>query len=214
MYIGRFGRKASAIDLLHQAVNAYKEDMGITSDFDMDDPINYASSVIGDDNIPDPEVPSSTVQKVVFYLQTLEAPRRRNVEDLDVIQGEIIFDQIGCASCHKAKLSTGYSEIAALNEVDFYPYTDMLMHDMGSALNDNYTEGLAETFEWRTIPLWGLGLQEQSQGGVMYLLHDGRATSYEEAIDYHGGEAAMSRDGYKLLPQEDKARLEKFLNSL
>ena len=150
----------------------------------------------------------------MFYLQTLEAPRRRNEGDMDVIKGEIIFDQIGCESCHKSKLTTGISEIEALDEVDFYPYTDMLMHDMGAELDDYYTEGTVQTYEWRTMPLWGLGLQTQSQGGLMFLLHDGRANSYEEAIYYHGGEAAVSRDNYNLLSQEDKDRLEKFLNSL
>lgn len=213
-YIGRFGRKSAAINLQMQTVGAYKQDMGITSDFDLVDPINPFSSVFADDNVADPEIPASTVNKVVFYLQTLEAPRRRDEDAPNVIEGENIFNNIGCEACHKSTLKTGLSEVVSLNEVEFHPYTDMLMHDMGPELDDQYTEGTAATNEWRTIPLWGLGLQADSQGGNMFLMHDGRAGTYQEAILLHGGEAAASRDKYQQLSSEDKLKLESFLNSL
>jgi len=213
-YIGRFGRKSGAIDLLMQTVGAYKQDMGITSDFDLVDPVNYGATGLADDGVADPEISGGTVNKVVFYLQTLKAPGRRNEADADVKQGSAIFSQVGCAKCHTPELTTGPSEIAAINEVTFYPYSDMLMHDMGAALNDGYTEGTALTSEWRTIPLWGLGLQNDSQGGKMYLMHDGRAQDYEEAIQWHGGEAAASKTAFFQLSETDQDRVIKFLDSL
>lgn len=213
-YIGRFGRKASAINLTHQTVGAYKQDMGITSDFDTEDPVNMQSSVFSDDNVANPEIPAATVNKVVFYLQTLEAPRRRDETSAIIEEGAALFGEIGCANCHKQQLVTGPSEVEALNEVSFYPYTDMLLHDMGADLDDNYTEGVVETYEWRTMPLWGLGLQKDSQGGQMFLLHDGRASTYEEAIEYHGGEASTSRSNFRQLTAEKKQRIVDFLNSL
>lgn len=213
-YIGRFGRKAMAVDLMHQTVGAYKQDMGITSPFDMIDPMNYSVSGSAGDNVADPEVSSGTVQSVAFYLRTLKAPPRRNANDTDVKAGENLFTQIGCASCHKPSLTTGPSEISALNYATFFPYTDMLLHDMGQELNDNYTEGTATVTEWRTMPLWGLGLQASSQGGQMFLMHDGRAKTYDHAIQLHGGEGANSRAAYNALSEGDKQKLIKFLDSL
>lgn len=213
-YIGRFRRKADAIDLLQQVVKAFKEDIGITSVYDMSDPINHSVSTIGGDNIDDPEISTEKINQVIFYLRTLKSPPRRNINDPDVKAGENIFMLIGCAKCHKPSLTTGVSEIEALSNKTFYPYTDMLLHDMGSALDDGYSEGTALTSEWRTPPLWGLGLQEQSQGGKMFLLHDGRATSIEEAIGYHGGEASSARANYYGLTQKQKKQLITFLKSL
>lgn len=213
-YIGRFGRKGSAVNLLQQTVAAYKNDMGITSDFDMEDPVNYAVSSLAADKVPDPEISSDVVKAVAFYLKTLQAPPRRSQDDEDVIAGEVIFRQIGCNKCHIETLKTGKSNITALNEVEFHPYTDLLLHDMGPELDDGYTENEARTSEWRTSPLWGLGLQFQSQGGRIFLLHDGRAVSYEEAILLHGGEADLCRTQYKTLGEPEKEKLTKFLNSL
>lgn len=213
-YIGRFGRKASAIDLLQQTVGAYNQDMGITSEFESKDPINMQSSIFAEDNVEDPEIPTSIVNKVVFYLQTLEAPRRREADDGQVMAGELLFTQIGCESCHTSTLRTGPSEISALNNVEFHPFSDMLLHDMGSELDDSYTEGTVATSEWRTMPLWGLGLQSDSQGGQMFLLHDGRASSYDEAIQFHGGEASNSRATFNGLTEIEKEQIIKFLNSL
>lgn len=213
-YIGRFRRKADAVDLLQQVVKAFKEDIGITSDYDMYDPINYSVSASGGDNVADPEVPYEKVNHVVFYMRTLKNPPRRNTDNPDVITGENIFTQIGCAKCHKQTLTTGASEIEPLNNKTFHPYTDLLLHDMGPGLDDGYSEGNALTSEWRTPPLWGLGLQEQSQGGQLFLLHDGRASSFDQAISYHGGEAATVRANFSTLSQEDKNKLITFLKSL
>jgi CxxC motif-containing protein (DUF1111 family) len=162
----------------------------------------------------DPEVSNNTVQNVVFYLQTLKAPIQRDAANTEVIKGKNIFTQIKCSGCHTPQLKTGYSPIAALSNKTFYPYTDLLLHDMGSGLDDGYTEGSAKTAEWRTPPLWGIGLSPNAQGGQYFLLHDGRAKSIEQAIEMHGGEAQQSKNNYMQLSAQDKEALIKFLKSL
>lgn len=205
-YIGRFGKKAGAYDLLQQTAGAYNQDMGITSSYEPYD--TYTG------NEADPEVSNETLQNVIFYLRTLKAPIQRNAGDANVINGKTIFTQIGCNKCHTPELKTGNSPIAALSNRTFFPYTDLLMHDMGSLLDDGYTEGSAKTYEWRTPPLWGLGLSKRSQGGTYYLMHDGRATTIDAAILLHGGEAAKIKDRYTALQEQDKQALIKFLESL
>lgn len=205
-YIHRFGKKAAAYNLLHQTVNAYNQDIGITSSFEPRDV--YSGLDI------DPEVTDLTVRNVVFYLQTLKAPVQRHQNDDEIILGKSIFIQAGCESCHKQTLSTGFSPVSALSNKTFHPYTDLLLHDMGPALDDGYTEGNAKTSEWRTPPLWGLGLSPNSQGGSYFLLHDGRAKSVEEAIQLHGGEATGSKNKFTQLSATDRNALLKFLKSL
>lgn len=205
-YIGRFGMKAGAYNLLMQTVNAYNQDMGINSVYSPYDTYSGLEN--------DPEVSTNTLNDVVFYLMTLKAPIQRNQDDADVIAGKQIFISLGCENCHKQQLQTGSSPIAALNNKIFAPYTDLLMHDMGSGLDDGYTEGTALTSEWRTAPLWGIGLAKNSQGGSYFLMHDGRAHSLEEAILAHGGEAQTSSSAYQALNSADKANLIKFLESL
>lgn len=213
-FIGRFGKKAAAVDLLHQTVNAYNQDMGITSDFEMNDPINYLVSSQQTDAVPDPEIPASRVQSVVFYLRTLKAPIPRNQDDPTIQLGKQVFMDIKCGSCHLPSLTTGKSDIEVLSEKTFHPYTDLLLHDMGADLDDNYTEGSATSAEWRTPALWGLGLSPDAQGGSYFLMHDGRANSIEEAILLHGGEAENSRINYGNLNPGEKEALILFLESL
>lgn len=205
-YIHRFGKKAAAYDLLHQSVNAYNQDMGITSTFEPGDV--YSGSNI------DPEVSDKIVRDVVFYLNTLKAPIQRNKDDAQVLNGESVFSQINCSSCHSPQLTTSFSSIEVLSNKTFFPYTDLLLHDMGAGLDDGYTEGSALTSEWRTPPLWGLGLSPSTQGGEYFLLHDGRANSIEEAIMMHGGEAENSRSQFQSLSGSDRDALIKFLESL
>lgn len=205
-YIHRFGKKASAYNLLHQTVNAYNQDIGITSTFNPKDV--YSGHDI------DPEVSDLTVHNVVFYLQTLKTPIPRNSNDAEVQQGKIIFTQIKCASCHTPSLKTGFSPVEALSYKTFFPYTDLLLHDLGNSLDDGYTEGSAKTFEWRTPPLWGIGLSPNSQGGQYFLMHDGRAKSIEEAIMMHSGEGLQSKNNFTQLSQSEKNALIKFLKSL
>lgn len=213
-YIGRFGRKAGSITILQQVAQAYLQDIGITSDYLSEDLFNYMIGPGTGDNVPDPELSVSILKSVEFYIRTLKPPTRRNQNDADVIEGENIFNQINCSGCHIPTLVSGTSEIEALSQKEFYPYTDMLLHDMGLELDDYYTEGTAKTNEWRTTPLWGLGLGKNSQGGMNFFLHDGRAKTIEEAIIYHGGEASNSRNSYNNLSNADKQKLLKFLESL
>lgn len=205
-YIHRFGKKAAAYDLLHQSVLAYNQDMGITSSFD---PIDVYSGLS-----IDPEVSDKTIRDIVAYLNTLKAPIQRNIDESQIQNGKLLFSEINCSSCHTPELSTGNAPIEALSFKTFYPYTDLLLHDMGAALDDGYTEGSALTSEWRTPPLWGLGLAPTTQGGQYFLLHDGRANSIEEAILSHGGEAENSKDQFQNLVQTEKEDVLKFLESL
>ena len=197
-YIGRFGKKAAVYDLLQQTVNAYNQDMGVNSSYE------YFSTYNGLE--VDPEITNQTVLDVVFYLQTLKAPIQRIQNDADVIAGKQIFLNISCGKCHTPELQTGPSSIAALSNKKFFPYTDLLLHDMGAGLDDGYTEGSATTAEWRTPALWGLGLISKFAGRAIFLLHDGRAKSIEEAITMHGGEALQSKNSFQQLNAEDKAK--------
>ena len=205
-YIHRFGKKGAAYNLLNQTANAYNQDMGITSIYAPKDVYTHVEI--------DPEIATSTVQDVVFYLQTLKAPIQRTPNNDNVVAGKTIFIQIGCEKCHKQTLYSSSSPIDALSNKEFHPYTDLLLHDMGSGLDDGYTEGNAKTYEWKTPPLWGLGLSKNSQGGNYFLLHDGRATSIEQAILLHGGEAQNSNNNYQNLSENEKKQLIKFLESL
>jgi len=205
-YIGRLGKKAAVDDLLQQTVNAYNQDMGVNSTYEHYSTYNGLEV--------DPEISNQTALDVVFYLKTLKAPIQRNQNDADVISGRQIFMNISCSKCHIPQLQTGPSSIAALANKTFFPYTDILLHNMGIDLDDGYTEGTAVTSEWRTPPLWGLGLSKNSQGGQYFLLHDGRAGSIEQAIVMHGGEAEQSKNGYQQLSPTDKAKIIRFLESL
>lgn len=213
-YLGRFGRKATTIDLLHQTVNAYHNDIGITSDFAPEDVFNPAIGGQVGDNAPDPEISAETVLNVVFYLQTLRPPQRRNVDDPLVRQGETLFKQIGCAACHVPSLQTGASPIAPLAFKEVALYSDLLLHDLGPALADNFPEGQATGSEWRTTPLWGLGIVENLLGGTPYYLHDGRTSDLMEVIDLHLGEAAATRQRFFELSPDEQAALIAFLKSL
>jgi len=205
-YIGRFGKKAAVYDLLQQTSNAYNQDVGVNTVYE-----NYSTYSALE---VDPEVSNGTALDVVFYLKTLKAPVPRNQSNEEVKAGKQLFVNTGCAKCHTPQLQTGSSWINALANKTFFPYTDLLLHDMGNELNDGYTEGSALPAEWRTPPLWGLGLSKNSQGGQYYLLHDGRAGSIEEAILLHGGEAQQIKLSYQQLSDEDKAALINFLESL
>lgn len=212
-YICRFGRKGAVYNLLQQVVLAYNHDMGITSSFMPGNPFNYI-----DQSAPDspstPEIDNATLNSVVFYVRCLQTPVQRTPDDLTVQNGQQVFKQIGCETCHKESLTTGYSSVDAIAYQTFNPFTDLLVHDMGVGLDDGYTEGNAKTSEWRTAPLWGLGLAPGVQGGNSFLMHDGRAHSIEEAIEMHGGEAAVSQNRFINLAQSDKDALIKFLKSL
>jgi CxxC motif-containing protein (DUF1111 family) len=205
-YIGRLGKKSGVYNLLQQTANAYNQDMGITSTYEPKDVYTHLDM--------DPEVSNKTIADVVFYLETLKAPTPRKKNDPTVKIGNTIFNTIGCQKCHIPTTTTGSSPIAVLAYRTIWPYSDFLLHDMGTLLDDGYTEGSATSAEWRTPALWGLGLSKASQGGQYFLLHDGRAKSIEEAIIWHGGEGEVSKNKYKQLTAQEKAALLQFLESL
>ena len=205
-YIGRFGKKGATYDLLQQTATAYNEDIGIASSYEPID--TYTGLEI------ESEISNQTILDVVFYLKTLKAPVPRSQGEMEILAGKQIFTAVGCGGCHTQQLTTGKSRIAALSQKTFFPYTDLLLHDMGPGLDDGYTEGSATTAEWRTPPLWGLGLARNSQGGNHFLLHDGRAKSMEEAILLHGGEATASRNTFLARTETERKQLIRFLESL
>lgn len=212
-YICRFGRKAAVYNLFQQVALAYNHDMGITSSYMPQNPFNYL-----DQTAPaissTPEIDNTTFYSVVFYVTCLQTPIQRTPDDPTVQRGQQEFLSIGCGTCHKQTLTTGYSPIDALSYQTINPFTDLLVHDMGPGLDDGYTEGNAKTSEWRTAPLWGLGLAPGVQGGTVYLMHDGRAHSIQQAIQLHGGESAVSSARFNKLSSADQAAVIKFLQSL
>jgi len=212
-YVGRFGRKAGVPFLLQQVVTAYQQDIGITTDYL---PVENSHPQLGSsvrDEAPDPELPASVVDDVVSYLLTLAPPKRGPITP-QVTQGEAIFTFIGCAGCHTPSMNTGSHPIAALSNVPVPLYSDLLLHDMGPGLADNFYEGSSTGTEWRTTPLWGLRLVKEFLGGTPFYLHDGRTSSLREVIDWHGGEAAGARDRFKELSVPQQEALIKFLESL
>lgn len=212
--IGRFGRKAQTSSILQQTVEAYLQDMGITSDFLPDENRNPLAGPPHDaaDLVVDPEIPASTVFAVVNYLRLL-APPAPGPDTPARIRGADLFSEIGCASCHVPVLHTGTAAVAALSNKSVRLYSDLLLHDMGDALADSRPDGGASGREWRTAPLWGMRLIRQFLNGDVFLLHDGRARTIEEAIQYHGGEAQRSREKFDALTAADRAAVVDFVGS-
>ena len=160
-----------------------------------------------------PEISDDRLAKVVFYTATLAVPAMRDVEDPQVKRGADIFRKAGCVACHMPQHTTGAHESEALSYQTIYPYTDLLLHDMGPELADGRPDFDANGQEWRTPPLWGIGLVETVNGHTMFL-HDGRARNLTEAILWHGGEGAESRRAFRGLSQEERDALIRFLSSL
>ncbi len=208
---GRFGWKANNPTVLQQNAGAYKEDMGVTNPyFSME---SCHGNPLCDTLSDDPEVTQEILDDVTFYVQTLGIPARRDFEDFDVIKGGELFTKVGCNSCHNPEFTTGTHDISELSNQRIFPYTDLLLHDMGEGLADHRPDFLATGFEWRTPPLWGIGLINLVNGHT-FLLHDGRARGVEEAILWHGGEAEKVRDNFKYLTKKERKQLLKFVNSL
>ena len=156
---------------------------------------------------------NNDLDQLTFYCQTLSVPARRNWTDQQVLRGKQVFAQAMCSSCHNLSYVTGAHEIAALSNQKIRPYTDLLLHDMGDALADNRPDYLATGKEWRTPPLWGLGLIK-TVSGERFLLHDGRARTLEEAILWHGGEGEASKKAFINMTAMDRNALLLFLESL
>ena len=213
--LGRFGWKAGQPTVEQQSAGAFLHDIGITSELQPDENCKFAQAECREaPNGGSPEIPPFRLDRVTFYVQTLAVPAMRDVEDPQVERGARAFVNAGCAACHTPRHVTGDSHaIPALRDQTIFPYTDLLLHDMGEGLADNRPEALASGREWRTAPLWGIGLVDTVNGHTMFL-HDGRARNLEEAILWHGGEAQSSLDIFKSLPADERADLIRFLESL
>jgi len=212
--LGRFGLKANTSTLSLQVATAYQQDMGVTSY------VQTAESAYGQPQMSavngdvQPELVDSLLNYVVFYVKTLAVPARRNVTDADVKAGATLFNQINCSGCHRPTMQSGIDlTLSQINNQRIHPYTDLLVHDMGPALADNRPDFLANGNEWRTAPLWGIGLLDLANG-TPYFLHDGRARSFEEAILWHGGEAQKSKTLFMQLTSSERNQILKFLQSL
>ncbi|HWM86175.1 MAG TPA: di-heme oxidoredictase family protein [Kofleriaceae bacterium] len=197
--VGRFGHKANTPNLLQQTAAAYVNDMGVTS------PI-FPDEEGGED------VDLDTVELAAFYVRTLAVPGAAR-HSSEANRGEGLFSAFGCAGCHVPRVETGEHELAALSYQAIQPYTDLLVHDMGEELADGRPDFLASEREWRTAPLWGIGLVQTVQPGSGYL-HDGRARDLAEAILWHGGEAEEAREHFRGADQADRAAILAFLRTL
>ena len=210
--LGRFGWKAANPSLLQQSAGAYNEDMGITSFVFPKESSNNQPQYDGREDKY--EVSDSILHAVEFYIRTLAVPARRNADEAEVLAGKKIFVDAKCSSCHKpqtrTKVNVAFPEIS--NQVIF-PYTDLLVHDMGADLADNRPDFDANGQEWRTSPLWGIGLTRIVNGHQNFL-HDGRARTLLEAVMWHGGEAKQSKEFVRTLSNPDRNALIKFLESL
>ncbi len=213
--LGRFGWKANTANLRTQVAAAAAGDLGITT------------SVFPGNNCPpvqnacvdapaggDPELDDAGLEKLVLYARSLGVPARRNVVAPEVRRGAEMFEDAGCTGCHAPQHTTGASPaVPELAELIIYPYTDLLLHDMGEGLADGRPDFEASGSEWRTPALWGIGLVERVNMHQNFL-HDGRARGLMEAVLWHGGEAAAARDAVLAMPKTDRDALVSFLESL
>jgi len=213
--LGRFGWKAGQPTLNQQNAHAFAGDMGLTTNLlPRDDCTAAQTSCLQAVNGGQPEVSDEILALVLFYSRNLGVPARRQVDDLQVRQGKQLFNQAGCSGCHTPSFTTrsDAAEPELANQL-IRPYSDLLLHDMGDGLADNRAEFLASGREWRTAPLWGVGLTE-TVNGHSQLLHDGRARNLLEAILWHGGEADAARQKVLAFDAEKRAALLAFLHSL
>jgi CxxC motif-containing protein (DUF1111 family) len=210
--LGRFGWKANQPTLLQQVAAAYNDDMGITTSlFSVE---NSAGQSQLTEHSVTPEVSDEILEVVTFYVQTLAVPARRDIDDPQVKQGEQLFAEAQCANCHVPTLRTSVlAGVPSVSNQTIHPYTDLLLHDMGPDLADNRPDFHASGREWRTPPLWGIGLVQRVNGHTNFL-HDGRARDLMEAILWHGGEAEASRQTVKQMSKAERDALITFLESL
>jgi CxxC motif-containing protein (DUF1111 family) len=208
--LGRFGWKSSQARLVHQIASALNNDMGVATAI-------YPNLDRGTEQ---PErgqaakLPAADLDNIYRYVALLGVPPRRDHEEAEVVKGQALFTSAGCAKCHTPMLRTSaYHPFAELRNQTIRPYTDLLLHDMGAGLADKMGEENASGAEWRTPPLWGIGLTAGVSGGEAYL-HDGRARSLAEAILWHGGDGHAAREAFRTMAPPDRAALIRFLQSL
>jgi CxxC motif-containing protein (DUF1111 family) len=204
--LGRFGDKAGRVRLSHQIAGALNTDMGVTT------PI--FPLLDGETSGGAPEISAANLDLMTRYVALLGVGARRDLTNAQALSGEQSFNSAGCIKCHTPNLTTSpYYPMTELRNQTIHPYTDLLLHDMGSGLADNMGEANATGSEWRTPPLWNIGLTVGVSGGEAYL-HDGRARSLEEAILWHGGEAEAAKEVFRTMSAAERAALVKFLKSL
>jgi CxxC motif-containing protein (DUF1111 family) len=219
---GRFGWKAGKPTLNQQNAGAFAGDMGLTSRVNGADDctpaqsacIQAIGSAVNGSDVEGHEVSDKILKQVLFYSRNLAVPARRNMQDADVAKGEQLFNESGCVGCHTPSFVTSKqaAEPELANQV-IYPYTDLLLHDMGEGLADHRGEFLATGTEWKTPPLWGLGLTQAVNEHTQFL-HDGRARNVLEAILWHGGEAETATQAVIKMKTEERNALLKFVESL
>ncbi|MFV0302999.1 MAG: di-heme oxidoredictase family protein [Paracoccus sp. (in: a-proteobacteria)] len=221
LMLGRFGLKAGAATIREQSAAAFSGDIGISSPL-FPNPwgectmaeTDCIAGPHGDGDARGTEIDEEGLSLVAFYARNLAVPARRDLDDPQILAGKTLFYDTGCIACHRPKFVT--ARLADRPEQSFqliWPYSDFLLHDMGEGLADHRPEGRATGREWRTAPLWGIGLTGQVSGHTRFL-HDGRARNLTEAVLWHGGEAEGARDRFVTLPAEDRAALIRFLESL
>lgn len=220
--LGRFGWKAIQPSVRSQSAHAFSGDMGLSTPV-VPDPHGDCTEAQAEcrvmptgvqRHLGEHEVPSELFDLVVFYSANLAVPERRDLDDPQVLRGKEMFHAAGCAACHRPKYVTRRdAERAAHRFQLIWPYTDLLLHDMGEGLADHRPEGDATGQEWRTPPLWGIGLTHTVNAEAGFL-HDGRARTLLEAVLWHGGEALAAREAVVGMPPEDRAALVRFLESL
>lgn len=212
--VGKFGWKAINASLRTQNATAMSEDMGLTT------PVHLNSSCTPNQplchTLPlggSPEISDSGLTAVVDFMTALSVPSRRISDQASFDKGADLFDKVGCSKCHNPMFTTGTSnKFSELSNQVIYPYTDLLLHDMGAGLDDGVKEINAESYEWRTPPLWGIGIVAKDPNARF--LHDGRAKTLEEAIGWHGGEAQSANDNFQKLSNSEKADFMNFLKGI
>ncbi len=212
--LGRFGWKANVPTLEQQIAGAFHGDIGITSPLFREE--NCPAQQISCQSAPNggaPEIGQERLGKVVFYNQTLAVPAMRDADDPQVKEGAGLFLKAGCVACHTPSHTTGQHQVTAVSGQVIFPYTDLLLHDMGEGLADGRPDFLADGREWRTPPLWSIGLIENVNNHTR-LLHDGRARNIAEAILWHDGEGLAAREEFRKMSREEREALLRFLESL
>ncbi|WP_189435956.1 di-heme oxidoreductase family protein [Pseudovibrio japonicus] len=220
--VGRFGWKALKASVQSQSAGAFTGDLGLSTPYDLR---NYgdcteAQTVCFEQahgeqaDLGISEAPDPVLDLVVFYSQNLAVPARRDVNDPRVLAGKKVFHEAGCASCHTPKYVTSRTAENPVHQFQLiWPYTDLLLHDLGQGLSDDRPTGSASGNEWKTPPLWGIGLTENINNH-RFFLHDGRARGLLEAVLWHGGEAEAAKTRVVEMPAKDRANLIRFLETL
>lgn len=215
--LGRFGHKAGQPTVRAQAAAAFAGDIGISTTLHPEGWGDCTEAQVACRAEPDggtPEADDTVLDLVTYYSRNLAVPVRRDVDDPEVLEGKRAFYAAGCTACHRPKFVTHWLEDRPEQSFQLiWPYSDMLLHDMGEGLADGRPEARADGREWRTAPLWGIGLTETVTGRASFL-HDGRARTLAEAILWHGGEAQAARDRFATLPKPERDALVRFLESL